>query len=287
MHQPPLLRPASRTITTLALHYSLSWRTFVSSQNRQATSAIMSEEFVTVSAPADGVAVLALNRPTKRNALSQDTINQLLDRLDKAAKDDKIRVIIITGSTSFFCAGADIKEISALDAESARARRYLEDLCDGIGKVRKPILTAVEGMASDIVFASNTTRFGLPEVSIGLIPGAGGTQRLTNAVGKYKAMQVILLGKQLDAAEAKAAGLVAELFEPGKVLEHTIQIATDLANKSPVALSLAKEAVSRADDLGRDDEFERSLYYHAFGTADKREGVGAFLEKRAPNWKLN
>jgi enoyl-CoA hydratase len=98
-------------------------------------------------------------------------------------------------------------------------------------------------------------------------------------------MQVILLGKQLDASEAHAAGLVAELFEPGTVLENTVKIASQLAAKSRVALSLAKEAVCRADDLGRDDEFERSLYYHAFGTADKREGVGAFLEKRAPSWQ--
>merc|ERR1712000_88108 len=122
-----------------------------------------------------------------------------------------VRVIVITGSSTFFSAGADITEISQLDAETARQRRYLEDLCTCIAEIRKPILAAVEGMAlgggfevalmCDIIFASNTARFGLPEVSIGLLPGAGGTQRLTNAVGKFKAMQVILLGKQIEAPE--------------------------------------------------------------------------------------
>jgi enoyl-CoA hydratase len=124
----------------------------------------------------------------------------------------------------------------------------------------------------------------LPEVNIGLIPGAGGTQRLTNAVGKFKAMQMILLGTPIPAEEAKSAGLVAEIHEPGAVLDNAIKTASHMATLSPSALSLAKEAICRSDKLGRDDEFERSLYYFAFGTQDKREGVGAFLEKRTPTW---
>ncbi|KAG9253484.1 ClpP/crotonase-like domain-containing protein [Emericellopsis atlantica] len=255
----------------------------------------MADALVTVSTPSDGVRVLAFNRPTKRNALSQDLIDQLLQGLTTAANDSLVRVIVVTGSSTFFSAGADIKEISQLDAEMARQRRYLEDLCTCIAGIRKPILAAVEGMAlgggfevtlmCDIIFASNTARFGLPEVSIGLLPGAGGTQRLTNAVGKFKAMQVILLGKQIEAPEAHAAGLVADIYEPGTVLEETLTVAAQLAGKSSTAVALSKEAIKRADDLGRDDEFERSLYYFAFGTADKREGVAAFLEKRTPTWK--
>lgn len=255
------------------------------------------ESLVIASTPAEGVRVLTFNRPSKRNALSQDLIGQLLDNLDKASKDDAVRVVVLTGGNSFFCAGADIKEISELDAEAARSRRYLEDLCHGLRKVRKPLLASVEGMAlgggfevalmCDLIFASSSSRFGLPEVTIGLLPGAGGTQRLTNAVGKYKAMQMILLGTPISAADASAAGLLAGIFEPGTVFDNVLETASRLAGMSPMALSLAKEAVCRSDDLGRDDEFERSLYYYSFGTSDKREGVGAFLQKRTPNWNAS
>ncbi|KAL6865502.1 hypothetical protein ACO1O0_001596 [Amphichorda felina] len=254
----------------------------------------MNETLVAISNPAEGVRVLAFNRPTKRNALSQELIDDFLEKLAVASSDQSVRAVVVTGSSTFFCAGADIKEISGLGAEDARQRRYLEDLCLGLRKVRKPIMAAVEGMAlgggfevalmCDLIFASTTSRFGLPEVSIGLLPGAGGTQRLTNAVGKFKAMQMILLGTPITAQDANAAGLVADIFEPGTVLGNVLQVASKLASMSPSALSLAKEAICRSDDLGRDDDFERSLYYHAFGTQDKREGVSAFLEKRAPNW---
>ncbi|KAF4120889.1 enoyl-CoA hydratase [Geosmithia morbida] len=254
----------------------------------------MGEELVIASTPADGVRVLALNRPTKRNALSQQLIVDLLALLHAASSDDSVRAIVITGSRTFFCAGADIKEISELDGQSARKCRYLEDLCQGLSNVRKPLIAAVEGMAlgggfevalaCDLIFASSNSKFGLPEVSIGLIPGAGGTQRLTNAVGKFKAMQMILLSKPISAAEASSVGLVADVFEPGTVLDNAVQMASSLAGMSPMALSLAKESICRSDSLGRDDEFERSLYYFAFGTEDKKEGVGAFLEKRSPNW---
>ncbi|KAF5560004.1 enoyl hydratase [Fusarium napiforme] len=245
----------------------------------------MEEQLVLTSTPADGVRVLALNRPSKRNALSQELITVFLEQLNTASRDDGVRVIVITGSSSFFCAGADIGEISRLDAEDARGCRYLADLCSGMQAVRKPLIAAVEGMACDLIFSADGSRFGLPEVKIGLIPGAGGTQRLTNAVGKYKAMQMILLGQPISAEEARSVGLVAQLYESGKVLEHVVKDhASTLADLSPTALGLAKEAICRSDDLGADHEFERSLYYFAFGTGDKREGVKAFLEKRKPEW---
>ncbi|KAF5680009.1 enoyl hydratase [Fusarium heterosporum] len=245
----------------------------------------MSDSLVVASTPADGVRVLALNRPSKRNALSQGLITVFLEQLETASRDYAVRVIVITGSSSFFCAGADIGEISKLDAESARGCRYLADLCTGMQAVRKPLIAAVEGMACDLIFAAHDSRFGLPEVTIGLIPGAGGTQRLTAAVGKFKAMQMILLGRPISADEALSAGLVAQLYESGKVLDSVVQeTATSLAALSPTALGLAKEAICRSDALGADHEFERSLYYFAFGTADKQEGVKAFLEKREPEW---
>ncbi|KAH6995508.1 ClpP/crotonase-like domain-containing protein [Ilyonectria sp. MPI-CAGE-AT-0026] len=254
----------------------------------------MADELVLATTPAEGVRVLAFNRPAKRNALSQELITVFLHHLSEASRDKAVRAIVLTGSGAFFSAGADIKEISALDGEAARGCRYLADLCAGMRAVRKPLIAAVEGMAlgggfevalmCDLIFASTTSQFGLPEVTIGLIPGAGGTQRLTSAVGKFKAMQMILLGSPISAAEANSARLVAQLFEPGQVLENVIQTASRLAGLSPTALSLAKEAVCRSDDLGCDHEFERSLYYFAFGTRDKDEGVKAFLEKRAPSW---
>ncbi|KXJ91584.1 ClpP/crotonase-like domain-containing protein [Microdochium bolleyi] len=252
------------------------------------------DELVLVSSPASGVRVLALNRPAKRNALSCALISEFLHKLSNAALDPAVGAIIITGSDTCFSAGADIKEISAMNSEGARKCRYLEDLCSGMAAVRKPVIAALEGLAlggglelalmCDLIFAGDDCRLGLPEVTIGLIPGAGGTQRLTQALGKYRAMQMILLGKPISANEALLAGLVAEIFEARAVLDKVIAIAANLAQSSPSALSLAKEAVCRADDKGRDDEFERSLYYFAFGTADKREGVAAFLEKRKAQW---
>ncbi|QPC70683.1 hypothetical protein HYE68_001435 [Fusarium pseudograminearum] len=270
----------------------------------------MDQQLILPSTPADGVRVLALNRPSKRNALSQELITVFLEQLKTASKDDGVRVIVITGSSTFFCgmnslhlslpipknrAGADIGEISRLDAEGARDCRYLSDLCTGMQAVRKPLIAAVEGMAlgggfelalmCDLIFAAHDSRFGLPEVSIGLIPGAGGTQRLTNAVGKFKAMQMILLGRPIQAEEAQSAGLVAQLYESGSVLDNVVKdTASTLAALSPTALGLAKEAICKSDDLGVDHEFERSLYYFAFGTKDKEEGVRAFLEKRKPEW---
>ncbi|CAF3502881.1 hypothetical protein SNK05_005906 [Fusarium graminearum] len=255
----------------------------------------MDQQLILPSNPADGVRVLALNRPSKRNALSQELITVFLEQLKTASQDDGVRVIVITGSSTFFCAGADIGEISRLDAEGARDCRYLSDLCTGMQAVRKPLIAAVEGMAlgggfelalmCDLIFAAHDSRFGLPEVSIGLIPGAGGTQRLTNAVGKFKAMQMILLGRPIQAEEAQSAGLVAQLYESGSVLDNVVKdTASTLAALSPTALGLAKEAICKSDDLGVDHEFERSLYYFAFGTKDKEEGVRAFLEKRKPEW---
>ncbi|KAH7019689.1 ClpP/crotonase-like domain-containing protein [Ilyonectria destructans] len=258
-------------------------------------------ELLAVSTHADKVRILTFNRPEKRNALSQALIKEFLCELAIASSDARVRAIVVTGGESFFSAGADIKEIAALDAESATRCRYLEDLCNGLRSVRKPTIAAVEGIAlgggfevalmCDLIFASRTAQFGLPEVKIGLIPGAGGTQRLTNIMGKFKAMEMILLGSSITGEEAASCGLVAGLFERGTVLANALEAATRIANMSRSAVSLAKECICRgefaleADDKGRDDDFERHLYYYAFGTRDKMEGVSAFLDKRPAKWE--
>ncbi|KAH6657079.1 enoyl-CoA hydratase/isomerase [Truncatella angustata] len=253
-----------------------------------------SNELVTSSTPVASVRVIAFDRPNKRNALSQALIDDFLGKLAAARDEIDIKAIVITGNASCFSAGADIKEIAELSTEAAQRGRYLEDLCRGMDATRKPLIAAVEGMAlgggfevalmCDLILASEKAYFGLPEVKIGLIPGAGGTQRLTNALGKYKAMQMILFGSTINAKEAEAYGLVSHVYEPGSVLENALQVATQLAQLSPGALSLAKEAICRCDKKGRDDEFERSLYYSAFSSSHKTEGISAFLEKRPPKW---
>ncbi|KAF9885471.1 hypothetical protein FE257_012907 [Aspergillus nanangensis] len=239
--------------------------------------------------------ILKLNRPAKRNALSQALINSLLLHLENAATDPRICSVVITGSDTVFSAGADIEEISRMDAHGARQRQYLEDLCHTMERFCKPIIAAVEGKAigggfelalmADFVVAAVDADFRLPETSLGLIPGAGGTQRLTAAIGKYRAMNMILLHQSLSGDEASHVGLVSKLVGKGQTLSEALGIAEKLASQSLPTVVLAKKAICRADQLQHDHGFERSLYYSAFGTRDMVEGVTAFLEKRAPVWE--
>ncbi|KZZ95480.1 Crotonase, core [Moelleriella libera RCEF 2490] len=246
---------------------------------------------VQATSPSEGVRLITLNRPEKRNAMSQVLLGQLLAELKTASDDPTVKAIVITGSGKFFSAGADLKDIAGLDAAGARACRYLEDLCDGMGAVRKPLLAAVNGPAlgggfevalmCDLIFASKSAYFSLPETQKGLIPGAGGTQRLTAAVGKFRAMRTIVMGRPITAEEALSWGLVCDLAEDGDMLWRTIAAAKALAEEhGPEALLAAKEAVCRADGLCRDELFERNLYYTSFGTEEKRKGVDEFLAKR-------
>ncbi|KAG6031731.1 hypothetical protein E4U41_007462 [Claviceps citrina] len=249
------------------------------------------QRLVDVASPAEGVMVVTLNRPEKRNAMSQELIDNFLRELNKASRDSAIKVIVLTGNGAFFSAGADLKDIAGLDANGARSCRYLEDLCLGMSAVRKPLLAAVNGPAlgggfelalmCDLIMASKSAYFALPETGRGLIPGAGGTQRLTAAVGKFRAMRTILTGRPITSEEALSWGLVCDLMEDGDVLQQTIAIARALTEHGSEALQLAKEAVCRADSLCRDDLFERNLYYTTFGTEEKRKGVDEFLAKRS------
>ncbi|OAA69727.1 enoyl-CoA hydratase/isomerase family protein [Cordyceps fumosorosea ARSEF 2679] len=258
-------------------------------------------ELVLSSTPAPGVRLLRFNRPEKRNALSQPLIRAFLSELRNASADKDIFSIIITGIGPFFCAGADLNDIANLDEAGARATRYLEDLCAGFASVTKPIIAAVNGPASDFIVSAKSAYFVLPETTIGLIPGAGGTQRLTVAIGKYKvgffngrpcavdarranhfgqAMCSILLAQPMTADEAMAASLVVSVVSPDTLTQYCLEMASKFTAGNRQAIAYAKQAICRADDLCRDDAFERNLYYSTFGTDEKRRGVDDFLAAR-------
>jgi enoyl-CoA hydratase len=244
----------------------------------------------------DPIAVVTLNRPKQLNALSEPLMEELVARLQELDREPAVRSIVVAGSDRAFAAGADIGEMAEASAmEMLYARRV--ERWDAIRKLWTPLVAAVSGfclgggnelaMSCDLIVASETAKFGQPETSLGIIPGAGGTQRLTRAVGKAKAMDVILTGRFLDAWEAERAGLVARVVAPEAWLEEAKGLAREIASKGPVAQRLAKEAVNRAFDSTLDLglEHERRLLYLAFASEDAKEGLNAFLEKRSPEFR--
>ncbi|MCO2079694.1 enoyl-CoA hydratase [Pseudomonas aeruginosa] len=244
----------------------------------------------------DRVGLITLNRPKALNALNSQLIgelNQVLDRLE-AAPD--IGCIVIAGSPKAFAAGADIKEM----AELTFPQIYLDDFfaaADRIANRRKPIIAAVAGYAlgggcelalmCDFIYAADNTRFGLPEITLGVLPALGGTQRLARALGKSKAMELCLTGNQLSAQEAERAGLVARVFPPDQLLEETLKAAQSIAAKSLTATLMIKESVNRAFEgsLSEGLRFERRVFHAIFATADQKEGMAAFVEKRPAQFK--
>lgn len=244
----------------------------------------------------DHVAVLTLNRPDKLNALSVDLMDQLIVAMEGYDKDPNVYVMVLAGSEKAFAAGADIgdmAEASFLDMyERNNLGRWLR-----IKAIRKPVIAAVSGfclgggcelaMHCDIIVASESAKFGQPEINIGVIPGAGGTQRLTRAIGKFKAMEMILSGRFMSAQEAFAAGLVSRVVSTEQFLAETLKLAQEIAKKSPIGLRLAKEAVNKAEEMSLSEglEFERKLFYSLFATKDQKEGMKAFLEKRPPKFE--
>jgi enoyl-CoA hydratase len=242
------------------------------------------------------IAVVRLNRPEQLNALSNQLMGELVGALENLDADDAIRCIVVAGSERAFAAGADISELrdsSTLDLYfGARLEKW-----DAIRGVRTPLVAAVSGfclgggcelaMACDVIIASETAQFGQPETGIGVMPGAGGTQRLTRAVGKAKAMDVILAGRFLDAWEAERAGLAARVVAKEAWLDEAKRVAREIASKAPVAQRLAKEAVNRAFETTLDAglDVERKLFHLAHSTEDAAEGLRAFGEKRRPDFK--
>lgn len=237
------------------------------------------------------VALIELNRPKELNALNRQLMEELRDTLIRLDKNDQIRVIILTGNEQAFAAGADIKQM----AENSAIDMLIIDqfsTWDQIRKTKKPLLAAVSGFAlgggcelammCDLIIASETAKFGQPEIKIGTIPGAGGTQRLTKAVGKSKAMELILSGRFLSAEEAHFYGLVSKVVPVEMVLQETLTLAKEIAALSPVAVQLAKEAVNRSFETQLDEglAFERKNFYLTFASEDQKEGMKAFIEKR-------
>lgn len=242
------------------------------------------------------VALLTLNRPHALNALNAQLINELNHALDALESDSDIGCIVLTGSAKAFAAGADIKEM----AELSYPQIYLDDLfsdSDRVANRRKPIIAAVSGFAlgggcelalmCDFILAADNAKFGQPEIKLGVLPGMGGTQRLTRAVGKAKAMEMCLTGRMIDAEEAERSGLVARIVPQAQLLEEALKVAEGIAAKSlPVAM-MVKESVNRAFEVSLSEgiRFERRVFHSAFASADQKEGMAAFIEKREPVFK--
>jgi enoyl-CoA hydratase len=242
------------------------------------------------------IAVVLLNRPQQLNALSDELMSALVDALDELERDDDVWCVVLGGSERAFAAGADIGQLARTSSIEMYAQRRV-DHWDRIRALRTPLVAAVSGfclgggcelaMACDLIVASETATFGQPETGLGIIPGAGGTQRLTRAVGKALAMDVILSGRFLSADEALRAGLVARVVAKEAWLEEAKRVARDIASKGPLAIRLAKESVDRAYEgpLTLGVEYERRLLYLAFASEDAKEGLTAFIEKRKPEFK--
>ena len=242
------------------------------------------------------VSLIRLNRPKELNALSLELMDELVIAFRELDHDPDTRCIIITGNERAFAAGADIKQMAGKGPIEMNAIDQFSKW-DAIKKTKTPVIAAVSGFAlgggceltmlCDMIVASESAKFGQPEIKIGVMPGAGGTQRLTRAVGKAKAMEIVLTGRFMDAWEAEAAGLVNKVVPVELYLSEAIKLAESVASMPPVASQLAKEAVLKSFDTTLDDGllFERKNFYLLFATEDQKEGMNAFVEKRKPEWK--
>ena len=251
---------------------------------------------IVVSSPHAHVWLVVLNRPSQLNALSANLMAELGRAMTDAAGEDEVRCVVITGGDEVFAAGADLKEMAARDM-IATLTEPTGSHWEPLHRFPKPLIAAVNGYAlgggcelamhADIIIAGDTARFGQPEVNVGIMPGAGGTQRLVRSVGKSLAMKMILAGEMIDARAALAAGLVAEVVPHETTVARAIALAGTIAEKPPIAVRLAKEAVLRSFDMALDDglSFERRLFALTIATDDKAEGVAAFLEKRKATFK--
>jgi enoyl-CoA hydratase len=242
------------------------------------------------------VGIITLNRPKALNALNSQLMREVVAAVEELDADTEIGAILLTGSEKAFAAGADIKEM----ATKSYAEVYAEDFFsqwDRLSSARTPIVAAVSGyalgggcelaMLCDFIIASDTAKFGQPEIKLGVIPGIGGSQRLTRAVGKSKAMDMCLTGRNMDAEEAERAGLVSRIVPAADLFDVALEAATTIASMSlPVAM-MAKEAVNRAFEttLAEGVKFERRVFHSTFATADQKEGMAAFVEKRTPEFK--
>jgi len=243
------------------------------------------------------VGLITLNRPQALNALCAALILELGQALDTFEADDAVGAVVITGSERAFAAGADIKEMASRSYMDVYLSDFITHGWERISTCRKPIVAAVAGFAlgggcevammCDTIIAAETAKFGQPEITLGVIPGSGGTQRLTRAVGKAKAMDMVLTGRMMDAAEAERSGLVSRIVPAATLIEETVKIATRIAEMSRPSVLMGKEAVNRAYEttLAEGVHFERRLFHSLFATEDQKEGMAAFVEKRKPRFK--
>ena len=243
------------------------------------------------------VGLVTLNRPKALNALNSALMAELREALDGFEADEAIGAIVVTGSEKAFAAGADIKEMKDRGFVDVYLSDFITRDWERLAQCRKPTIAAVAGyalgggcevaMMCDIIIAADNSRFGQPEIALGTLPGAGGTQRLTRAIGKAKAMEMVLTGRMMDAAEAERSGLVARVVPAAEVIGEAMKLAEKIAGLSRPAVMLAKEAVNRAFETGLTEglRVERRLFHASFATADQKEGMAAFAEKRAPVFK--
>jgi enoyl-CoA hydratase len=244
-----------------------------------------------------GVTLVRLNRPQALNALNAAILTDLIGMLDAAEADAAVGCVVITGSNRAFAAGADIKEM----ADKSYAEMFRGDVFAPVARrfeaFRKPVIAAVAGhalgggcelaMLCDLIVAADTAKFGQPEINLGIVPGMGGTQRLTRAVGKAKAMDLILTGRIMDAAEAERSGLVARVVPADRLLDEVLEMARKIASQSPMAAAMAKELVNAAQEtsLSAGLALERRLFHSLFAFEDQKEGMAAFVAKRKPEFK--
>ncbi|KAK4050821.1 Enoyl-CoA hydratase [Microbotryomycetes sp. JL201] len=250
---------------------------------------------ILVSSPAPGVSLITLNRPKALNALSSPLFHELNAALTKLSTDDSVGAVVLTGSEKAFAAGADIKEMKDKEFAEVYKGDFLAHWTE-MTRFRKPIVAAVSGyalgggcelaMMCDIILASPTAVFGQPEINLGVIPGAGGTQRLTHAIGKSRAMEIVLTGKNFSGQEAAEWGLVSRVVQDGSVVDEAVKVATQIAKKGRIAVQAAKEGVNAAYELSLNEglHMERRLFHQLFATNDQKIGMRAFAEKKKAEW---
>ena len=243
------------------------------------------------------VLLITLNRPEALNALNRQLMDEMTAVLDKAEADDGIGVMVITGSAKAFAAGADIKEMQSKSYMDVYKEDFITANWERVTRCRKPVIAAVAGFAlgggcelammCDFIIAADTAKFGQPEINLGVMAGAGGTQRLTRFVGKSKAMDMNLTGRMMDAAEAERSGLVSRVVPAAELIDKAIEVANLIAAKSRPSAMMVKEAVNRSYEvpLAEGVRFERRVFHSLFATEDQKEGMNAFVEKRKPNFK--
>lgn len=242
------------------------------------------------------IGLITLNRPKALNALCDELMKELNATLDDFETNDKVNCLVLTGNEKAFAAGADIKEMQDLNFEAVLKTKFLGHW-SRITAFRKPIIAAVDGyalgggcelaMMCDIIYASDKAQFGQPEIILGTIPGAGGTQRLTKALGKSRAMEIILSGNRLSAQEALQLGLVSKVFPSSDLLNEALKLAEKIASNSPLVVAMAKEAINLSYEVGLSEglDFEKKIFHQTFATEDRKEGMSAFIEKRSPVFK--